>query len=196
MSNLGERFTRVWHLFVKEVLKFATVGGLAFIVNASVTWFLMHGIFADSHGKAKVVAGIVATIFSWIMNRLWTFREKRTDNKWREALEFAIVNAIGIGVELGCVLVSFYVLGLTSPTASFVSGTIIGTVLGTIVRYFMYRFWVFGKDRGSSESTREETIANFLEEATEVITGSLPIVKPSNNAVKPSNHAKSGSKRS
>ena len=178
MSNLRERFTYVWHLFIKEVLKFATVGGLAFIVNATVTWTLMHSVMADSHGKAKVIAGIIATIFSWVMNRLWTFREKRTENKWREAMEFAIVNAIGIGVELACVLVSYYALGLTSATASFISGTIIGTVLGTIVRYFMYRFWVFGKDKGKEESTREESIARFLDEATDAVTGKLPVITP------------------
>lgn len=176
MSSLRERFAHVWQLFIKEVLKFATVGGLAFIVNASISWTLMHGYFSDSHGKAKVLAGIVATVFSWVMNRLWTFREKRTENKWREALEFGIVNAIGIGVEFSCVMVSVYVLGLTSPIASFISGTIIGTILGTIVRYFMYRYWVFGKDKGSTEITREESIAQFLDEAAEVMTGKLPVV--------------------
>lgn len=175
---MRKKLEYVWHLFVKEILKFATVGGLAFIVNASVTWTLMHSVMSDSHVKSKVVAGIVATIFSWVMNRLWTFREKRTENKWREALEFGAVNAIGIGVEMGCVLFSFYVLGLTSPQASFISGTIIGTVLGTIVRYFMYRFWVFGKDRGASEPTREESIAHFLNDATEAMTGKLPIITP------------------
>ncbi|GGH62847.1 hypothetical protein GCM10007359_13500 [Rothia aerolata] len=158
-------------------MQFATVGGLAFIVNASVTWFLMHSIFADSHGKAKIVAGVVATLFSWIMNRLWTFRSKRTDNKWREAVEFALVNAIGIAVEFGCVVFSYYVLGLTSPTASFISGTIVGTVLGTILRYFMYRFWVFGKNKGAQDLTREEEIAGFLEQATDVMTGRLPVIR-------------------
>lgn len=178
MSSLSERIHLLWDRVGRELLQFLTVGGLAFIVNATITWTLMHTIFADGHGKAKVVAGIVATIFSWIMNRLWTFREKRTGNKVREAIEFGIVNAIGIGVETACVLFSVYVLHLTSPTASFISGTIIGTILGTIVRYFLYKFWVFSQSkRHTQDETDEEHAARLIDEATRLMTGSLPIVE-------------------
>ena len=177
MATLKKRIIGVWDLFIKEVLQFATVGGLAFIVNASVTWTLMSTVMTESHGKAKIIAGIVATLFSWVANRLWTFRDRRTENKMREAIEFALVNALGIAVEFACVVVSYYLLGLTSPTASFISGTIVGTALGTIVRYFMYRFWVFGKGKNAADTTREEEIAQFIEEATEMMTGQLPVVE-------------------
>lgn len=178
MSTLKERATMLYHSHGREVLQFLSVGGLAFILNSAVTWTLMHSIFADGHAKAKVVAGIVATIFSWVANRLWTFREKRTGNKVREAIEFGIVNAIGIGVEASCVLFSVYVLGLTSPRASFISGTIIGTILGTIVRYFLYKFWVFAQSKShEGDKTEEEKRADLLAEATKIMTGSLPIVE-------------------
>lgn len=178
MSSLKERVALLYQSHGREVLQFLSVGGLAFIINSAVTWSLMHSIFADGHAKAKVVAGIVATIFSWIANRLWTFREKRTGNKVREAIEFGIVNAIGIGVEAACVLFSLYVLHLTSPTASYISGTIIGTILGTIVRYFLYKFWVFSQSKShSDDKTTEEKRAELIEEATKIMTGSLPIVE-------------------
>ena len=145
MSTVAEKVRGLWDLFLKEVLKFGIVGALAFVVNATVTLLLMNTWFQDEgHAKAKFIAGVVATLFSWIVNRLWTFRHKRQENKFREAIQFAVVNLIGIGVESGCVMFTFYVLGLTSKEASFVSGTIVGTVLGTIVRYFAYRYWVYG----------------------------------------------------
>lgn len=179
MSTYKERFNYIWHKYLREIVQFLTVGGLAFIVNATVTWTLMHTIMADSHVKAKIIAGIVATIFSWIVNRLWTFRTKRTENVWREAREFAAVNILGLAIEAGCVAFSRYVLGLDSARASFISGTIIGTILGTIVRYFLYRFWVFGKSKQAKDGeTREETIAHIIEEATSVMTGRLPIITP------------------
>lgn len=177
MSSFSERLKLIWQSHGREVLQFLSVGGAAFVINSAVTWTLMHSIFEDGHGKAKVAAGIVATLFSWVANRLWTFKEKRTGNKWREAVEFAIVNAIGIGVELGCVLFSFYVLQLTSPTASFISGTIIGTILGTIVRYFLYKFWVFSKSKGKTDLTEEERRAQLIAETTQIMTGHIPQVK-------------------
>ena len=180
MSTVAEKVRGLWDLFLKEVLKFGIVGALAFVVNASVTLLLMNTWFQDEgHAKAKFIAGVVATLFSWIVNRLWTFRHKRQENKFREAVQFAVVNLIGIGVESGCVMFTFYVLGLTSKEASFVSGTIVGTVLGTIVRYFAYRYWVYGGqqrkdiDQDRDHMTREEQVGRFVTEATEIVTGSL-----------------------
>ena len=179
MSTLTDRFHALWELFLKEVLKFGIVGGVAFILNATITVLLMNFFFEqEGHAKAKFIAGVVATIFSWTANRLWTFREKRQEQKWREAIQFAVVNLIGLGVETGCVLFTFHVLGLTSKSASFVSGTIIGTILGTILRYFAYRFWVYGNlstQAEPEEYTREEQLSRFITEATEIITGSLDL---------------------
>lgn len=178
MGTVKERFAAVWERHLREIVQFLSVGGMAFIINASVTWTLMHTIMGDSHTKAKVVAGIVATIFSWIANRLWTFREKRTANPWREAFEFAVVNALGILVEASCVFISYYALGFRTEIASFISGTIIGTILGTIFRYFLYRYWVFNKSKTAvGDKTRDETIADILEEATEALTGRMPVVR-------------------
>ena len=147
MSSLPSRIKAIWNTYGIEIAKFCTVGGAAFVVNSVVVWTLMVTIMHDSHTKAKVIASIVATIFSWLMNRLWTFRENRSENWKREAIEFAFVNILGILVEAGCVAFSTYILGLRTAQASFISGTIIGTILGTILRYFLYRFWVYGKHR-------------------------------------------------
>lgn len=146
MSNttLMNRATGLWHLFIKELMKFGIVGALAFVINASLVWLLMHtAMFEDGHIKAKFVATVVAIAFSWIANRLWTFRDKRQVDKRKELVQFLVANGIGMGIELGCLGVSYYILGLHSATASFISGTIIGTILGTIFRYFAYKFWVF-----------------------------------------------------
>ncbi len=146
MNRLVERFDALWHLFVKELMKFGVVGALAFLINASLTWILMHTVFEDGHLKAKFVATVVAIAFAWVANRLWTFRHKRQSDKRRELIQFLVANGIGMAIELGCLGFSYYVLGLTSAYASFVSGTIIGTILGTVFRYFAYRFWVFTEE--------------------------------------------------
>ena len=173
MSSLPSRITASWNTYGIEIAKFCTVGGAAFVVNSVVVWTLMVTIMHDSHTKAKVIASIVATIFSWLMNRLWTFRENRSENWKREAIEFAFVNILGILVEAGCVAFSTYILGLRTAQASFISGTIIGTILGTILRYFLYRFWVYGKHRkqvAEGGATEHEELGHMLEEATEIMT--------------------------
>lgn len=174
LFHMINRFKAAWHLFVAELMKFGTVGGLAFLVNAGVVWILMHTVFQDGgHVKAKAIATVVATLFSWVANRYWTFRDKRQSDTKKELVQFLIANGIGMMIELGCVVVSYYVLGLTSPTASFISGTIVGTALGTIFRYFAYRFWVYAvkldDEPGFAPSTASEMAA---------ITGRLPVIKP------------------
>ncbi|MDO4919384.1 GtrA family protein, partial [Kocuria sp.] len=172
MNNLMDRAHALWELFVKELAKFGVVGAAAFAINASLVLLLMHTrYFADSHIKAKVVATIVAIIFSWLANRLWTFRDKRQDDKKKELVQFLVANGIGMAIELGCLGVSYYVLGLTSATASFISGTVIGTILGTVFRYFAYRFWVF-----STELDQDPEFADSAEEELAFVTGQLPVV--------------------
>ena len=64
-STLGDRLKSLWNTYGLEVLKFGTVGGAAFLVNAAVVWALMLGPFENAHTKAKVIASVVATIFAW-----------------------------------------------------------------------------------------------------------------------------------
>ncbi|WIW68086.1 GtrA family protein [Kocuria sp. ChxB] len=172
MNNLADRAHALWELFVKELTKFGLVGAAAFGINASLVWLLMHTPqFSDSHIKAKVVATVVAIIFSWVANRMWTFREKRQDDKKKELVQFLVANGIGMAIELGCLGVSYYVLGLTSATASFISGTVIGTILGTIFRYFAYRFWVF-----RTELDQDPDFADSADEEFAFITSQMPVV--------------------
>lgn len=173
VNSIMERADALWHLFVKELMKFGVVGALAFVINAVLVWVLMHTAwFEDSHIKAKFVATVVAILFSWVANRLWTFREKRQENKRRELVQFLVANGIGLAIELGCLVFSYYVLGLQSATASFISGTIIGTILGTVFRYFAYRFWVFRQ-----ELDEDPDFAGSREEEFAFITGQIPVVQ-------------------
>ena len=80
-----------------------------------------------------------------------------------------MANGIGMAIELGCLGFSYYVLGLTSAYASFVSGTIIGTILGTVFRYFAYRFWVF-----TEELDEDPNFADTAALEIALITGHQP----------------------
>lgn len=146
LVSFTSRIRALVKLLWREVAKFGTVGGIAFIIDSGIYVWLLSGPMSDSAGKAKVVAGVVATIFSWIANRYWTFRDRRQANPVREAILFGIMNLIGIGIQVGCVLVAKYLLDVNSVTGLFIAGNVVGLVLGTIFRFFAYRFWVFSGD--------------------------------------------------
>lgn len=130
----------------REVAKFGAVGGVAFLIDSAIFLWLISGPMDDSHVKSKAIAVAVATLFSWVGNRYWTFRHRRTKTKARELIMFVLMNLIGLGIQSGCVVVSYYLLGLTSATASFISGSIIGMGLAMVFRFVAYKFWVFTGD--------------------------------------------------
>ncbi|QZN87604.1 GtrA family protein [Cellulomonas sp. C5510] len=97
------------------------------------------------HGKpltARIVAVLLATLVSWIGSRHWTFADQRTARRGREFVLFALINVVGIGLTVGSLAFSHYVLGLTGPFADNVAN-VAGIALGTIGRYVGYKLFVF-----------------------------------------------------
>ncbi len=144
--SIVERSKGLVGLFWREVAKFGVVGGVAFVIDTGIFLWLLNGSMSGHPTRAKIVSAVVATIFSWVANRYWTFRHRRRANMGREILLFAIMNGVGIAIAGGCVYVSHWVLGFSSAFADFMAGSVIGLVLGTIFRFFAYRFWVFTEE--------------------------------------------------
>lgn len=147
---------------VTELIKFGSVGGVAYIVDTGLFNMLRFGpgeILGDSPLTAKVISACVATLVAWLGNRYWTFSAKRTTNSARELFQFAVVNVGGMGVALACLWFSHYVLGLTSPIADNISANVVGVILGMIFRYFLYRHWVFTGDSGAAPRPPERPAA-------------------------------------
>ena len=129
-----------------ELLRFGSVGGLAFVVDTGLFNLLRFGpgdLLEDKPITARILAGAVATLVSWVGNRHWTFSERRTEARVRELMGFAVVNIGGIAISVVCLGISHYVLDLRSPLADNISTNGVGLVLGTAFRYLAYRSWVF-----------------------------------------------------
>lgn len=126
-----------------KMICFCLVGGMNYLVDLTVFNLLRLTIWGTSPLRAKVVAVMVATLFSWVVNRCWTFAGQRTDSPGKELLGFVVVNLLGMLPALLCLGVSHYLLHLTSLLADNISGNVIGLILGTILRYFCYQKFVF-----------------------------------------------------
>ncbi|MGP7960372.1 GtrA family protein [Sanguibacter sp. A247] len=129
-----------------ELVRFGSVGGIAFVIDTGVFNLLVHGpgeVLGHKPLVSKVIAVAVATVFSWVGNRYWTFSDRKTANRVREFVGFAVVNVGGMLIAVACLAFSRYVLGLTSVLADNISGSVVGLLLGMVFRYLAYRSFVF-----------------------------------------------------
>lgn len=150
-----------------ELVRFGFVGALAFVVDAGLFNLLRFGpgeLLGHKPLTAKVVSVAVATVVAWLGNRYWTFAERRTPNRARELVAYAVANVVGMAIAVGCLAVSHYVLGLTSALADNIAANGVGLVLGTVFRYLAYRTFVFtGTPRAAADAPGPEPAALDLD---------------------------------
>lgn len=139
-------FAQTLRAWIKEFIQFGLVGATAFVIDMGLFNLLQHGPLAILSGHpntANAVAASIATIYSWIMNRVWTYRGRTQENAGREAFLFFFANLCGIGITQFCLLFSHHILGLTSPLADNISAYVVGFALGTAFRFVFYHYVVF-----------------------------------------------------
>lgn len=174
LQRMRERIVALTQLLWREVAKFGVVGGIGFFIDTGIFLWLITGPMEDSAVKAKVIATGVATIFSWVANRYWTFRNRRQSNVVRELVLFLVMNAVGAGIQAGFVFIAKYLLGITSAGGMVFFGNIIGLGFATIFRFIAYRLWVFTEAMEADPKTAQDP---------ELLTGSIPRVSsPSDEA--------------
>ncbi len=135
----------------RELLKFALVGGTTWIIDTVIFLALKSTLLAAKPVTAKVIAVIVATVASYVLNREWSFRTRGGRLRHHEAGLFFVISGLGVAVYSAPLFVSRYVLDFQVPTVSllgqevadFVSGQIIGVLLGMAFRWWAFRRFVF-----------------------------------------------------
>lgn len=135
-----------------QLVKFALVGGVGFIVDFGVFNLLLLTVLSPNavhEGPliAKLISTTLAIATNWIGNRFWTFGPHRRSDSAKEALEFLVVSLAGMGVGLLCLWISHYVLGFTSLLADNISSNVVGLLLGSLLRFGLYRHWVYSPSR-------------------------------------------------
>src|ERR1700751_3774315 len=160
-----------------ELIKFAIVGGTTFIIDSAIFYTLKLTILEPKPVTAKVIAGIVAVIASYVFNREWSFRYRGGRERHHEALLFFAFSGVGVLLSMAPLWISSYVLQLRVPDVSltveniadFVSAYILGNLLQMAFRFWAFRRWVFPDDFGHSpEKSIESTLtAGGIAEALE-----------------------------
>jgi putative flippase GtrA len=130
---------------VYEAGKFGAVGAAAWVVDNGVFLLATQGpgqVMGAMPVRASIVAGLVATGFSYIGNRYWTFSGKRAKLPTKEVVAFVVANIVGIIITNACLYLSRWVFDFHGAGPDTIARNI-GIVLGTIFRYLAYKFWVF-----------------------------------------------------
>lgn len=156
---MQDRFRGLAH----EVAKFGIVGALGFIVDVGLFNLLR---FAGSPGllehkplTAKVISVTAATLVTYVGNRHWTWAHRPRSARHREAVLFFVFSALGLGIAVGCLAVSHYVLDLRSPLADNLSANGVGLLLGMVFRFWAYRTFVFTRAPEAPTPERHEVRA-------------------------------------
>jgi len=125
----------------RELLGVAAAGLLAYAVDLAL-FVALRGPAGLDPLTAKALSFVAGCSVAYAGNALGTYRHTRPRGLRPYAVFFA-VNVAGAAVQLLCLTVSHYGLGLTSPRADIVSGAGVGMALATVLRFWGTRTWVF-----------------------------------------------------
>lgn len=135
----------------RELVKFAVVGGITYILDITLFTLLKTTILEPKPVTAKIVAVLMATIVSYLLNREWSFRTRGGRERRHEASLFFLVCGIGLVINATPLWISRYILDLRVPevsllaqeAADFASANVIGTLLAMVFRWWAFRRYVF-----------------------------------------------------
>ncbi|WP_093413823.1 GtrA family protein [Saccharopolyspora flava] len=150
----------------RELLKFGVVGAITFFIDTGIFYALKLTILSPKPVTSKVIAVLVATLVSYVLNRDWSFRTRGGRRRHHEATLYFIISGIGVGLYSAPLWVSRYMLHLQTPftsrlveeIADFTAGQVVGLLLGMAFRWWAFRKWVFPTDH-EDDDQRENALA-------------------------------------
>lgn len=124
--------------FLKQVIKFCIVGGLAAVINFSI-YYSFTKILGFWYVYSAIYAFIFSAVFNFITNKLWTFRNKESGMKIvNQAVKFSIVMILGLSFNTSLIY-AFTEFGNFDWRLSWV----FATALVTFWNFTFNRFWTF-----------------------------------------------------
>jgi len=121
-----------------QFLMFGTVGTCGWLIDTVTVYGLRQqlGLYG-----AGLVSYVVAATFTWLCNRLWTFRGRGSGPAHRQWARFLAVNFVGFVLNRGtyALLVTFVALCAAQPV--FATGA--GAIAGMFMNFGLSRAIVF-----------------------------------------------------
>jgi putative flippase GtrA len=157
LSVIRDLYLR-FQVLLREIGKFGVVGAVGFVVQ-----FGLQNAFYGSVGPTTsvVLATVIATCVTFVGNRYWAFKHRKTANMGRETVLFIFFNVVGMLIQAAFVDANHYWLHNTDRL-SYNLATVVGVVFATLFRLFCYRRFVFNEvqipDQAAEEFATAATI--------------------------------------
>ncbi len=134
-----------------QLAKFGLVGGFNFLVDLGVLnlFLTLFGVTAGLYAVlSKAIAFLVALTSSFLWNKFWTFQSLSTASVGLQFVEFFVVSAIGLGINVGTFTVLNDVVGprggIDARTWASVSAAG-AAAIGLAWNFLGYKLFVFRK---------------------------------------------------
>lgn len=158
LDRLPDRWSALL-LAHRELMKFAVVGAITWVVDTGVVYALKLSVLQDKPLTARVFGVLIATIVSYVLNREWSFNTRGGRQRHHEAALFFGVSALAVGVTVIPQAVALYLFDIRVPHVSpfvqavsnFVNGQILGVLLAMAFRFWALRRFVFPEDLRAAE---------------------------------------------
>ncbi|MDX2471614.1 MAG: GtrA family protein [SAR324 cluster bacterium] len=123
-----------------RISRFAAVGGVGFIVDASILTFLMTGL-AWNFYLSRAISFSFAVLATWGLNRVVTFKEGSSHSKKKEAGMYYLTQVMGAGINLGV----FVLVVLQFPELNLIPviPLAVGSAVALIFNYSCIQFFVY-----------------------------------------------------
>jgi putative flippase GtrA len=129
-----------------QLVRFALVGGIGFVINILVYAAFVHGAGLDYH-LASVLAWLVAVLNNFVLNRHWTF-DASDGRAHFQALRFFVVSLVALGANQLLLTVFVESAGMEKVAAQALA------VVGSMPLNFLgNKLWSFRADDAESAPT-------------------------------------------
>ncbi len=121
---------------MKEFPRFFLVGVFNTALGYAVIFACMYwlGMRPETSNAAGYGVGLVT---SFVLNRRYTFASR--GHVGREFLRFVIVFGIAYGLNLGCLLLLVYALGVHAAPSQFIAGAVYVVAAFLMNKHFVFR---------------------------------------------------------
>lgn len=127
-------------------LRFGVSGVVGFAVDAGVLMLLTTGFGLNPY-LARVPSFLAAATTTWLINRHWTFADRRSSDRTREWQRYLLAMLGGGLVNYG---VYALLVATLEPVARWpVLGVAAGSLAGMVVNYLSSSRWIFRSDSAS-----------------------------------------------
>jgi putative flippase GtrA len=130
---------------VKELLQFGMVGTIGFLVDSGVLLLLLH--FGLNPYWGRLGSFFIAVSCTWLLNRNFTFKDKKTTTFWTEWMKYVIANSMGAILNYGVYAILLLKVVLVAHWP--VLGVAAGSIVGLLANYINSSLFVFkNKQKG------------------------------------------------